>query len=912
MADNLNIIKRQIWEIELSSTQNAFSLQNEWGQLNDVKISPILNQVCNELVDKDTLVKIDKMELDIDAVDFQKLETDLPNKVREAFSKSLEKLLSNQRVVQDKNVIITSSTQSDLDIIRHFLYTGTIPWWASKLESIDLETSFKKILLTDKSEVKKLLKAGIYLLDFISRLVNQFSEELLLSLAEVVTPDISKAIPTLFKAINKQYHDQKRLMAQSDLDSLVWIAIFSFIDKSSGKLNVEKLTQHVHNGLRKKFPKMKTSTKAIQDDIKSASTPILSNFELIKSFLTIGILPANNSTIGNIELTHLFEELLVEPNGEFQIFLKEGIKSAKFRTRLVYHFPPHIILSIIEVISPVRAVQIDKAYEELLLIIKNHKGHLRNVQIENFVWNQLLASLSSTSSKITSAELVENVLKVADNKWSNLKAKSEKHESWINDLSDHEKLELIIHFMNTGILPWWVTKIKNQNISVVFNALLFAPSRTFANFLRQGIKHEAFRNRLTSQFTAHDVERVIEILEPIYSKRIFNIIEELELRFQAVPNVLHKDTLTRALIIKNILTSLEEGATSFNTKKWVASLLKNISLELHIPYEEFLETLHKRDKGTSFNEIKSPHSLLYIIEKLLIQVKSTGIGVDIPKLSSTEESSPEQLPIDPVDQTFTEEVDSTKVLKTKEDPIPQQPIEAKDLMLTDEGDSSKNLKNIESPLLSESSELSENPNTKDMPMSETYQKPEGSIPKEQDIELIEKPVKGSDIVADEIYIENAGMVILWPYLLKFFEHLKLVENNEFKNRKCSDKAMHLLQYLVSGKKEQPEYHFPLNKIMCGLAINEPIPRKLKLKKKEIDACEELLQGVIKNWTALKNTSVDGLRETFLKREGRLSKKGKDWNLKINQKAYDVLMEKLPWGIGLIKLPWMPGILYVEW
>jgi hypothetical protein len=35
-------------------------------------------------------------------------------------------------------------------------------------------------------------------------------------------------------------------------------------------------------------------------------------------------------------------------------------------------------------------------------------------------------------------------------------------------------------------------------------------------------------------------------------------------------------------------------------------------------------------------------------------------------------------------------------------------------------------------------------------------------------------------------------------------------------------------------------------------------------------------------------------------------------LQVEQKAVDVLLNTLPWGIGVIKLPWMKEILHTEW
>lgn len=77
-------------------------------------------------------------------------------------------------------------------------------------------------------------------------------------------------------------------------------------------------------------------------------------------------------------------------------------------------------------------------------------------------------------------------------------------------------------------------------------------------------------------------------------------------------------------------------------------------------------------------------------------------------------------------------------------------------------------------------------------------------------------------------------------------------------------------------------------------------------------CEELLQAAIGHWSVLKNTSVDGLRETFLQRNGKISRVEKGWKLQVERKTVDVLLAKLPWGLGIIKLPWMNDMMFVEW
>jgi hypothetical protein len=121
-----------------------------------------------------------------------------------------------------------------------------------------------------------------------------------------------------------------------------------------------------------------------------------------------------------------------------------------------------------------------------------------------------------------------------------------------------------------------------------------------------------------------------------------------------------------------------------------------------------------------------------------------------------------------------------------------------------------------------------------------------------------------------------------------------------------------LQFLVTGKDETEEFDLVLNKILCGIDIDKVVPTLILPDEETKTECDLLLMEVIKHWEVLKNTSIAGLREAFLQRAGKLSRVDDGWLLQVEQKAIDVLINHLPWGIGIIKLPWMNEMLYVEW
>lgn len=165
---------------------------------------------------------------------------------------------------------------------------------------------------------------------------------------------------------------------------------------------------------------------------------------------------------------------------------------------------------------------------------------------------------------------------------------------------------------------------------------------------------------------------------------------------------------------------------------------------------------------------------------------------------------------------------------------------------------------------------------------------------------------------ETIYLDLAGLVILHPFIVEFFAALELTKNNRFINEASLHKAVHLLGYIATGDTEIEEQLLILPKLLCGMELIEPIKKEIIISDKEKHEVTELLTTVITYWNAIKNTSPDGVRGSFLLRSGKLSPREGGWQLDVEQKTWDILLGKLPWGISIIKLPWMPEILFINW
>ena len=128
------------------------------------------------------------------------------------------------------------------------------------------------------------------------------------------------------------------------------------------------------------------------------------------------------------------------------------------------------------------------------------------------------------------------------------------------------------------------------------------------------------------------------------------------------------------------------------------------------------------------------------------------------------------------------------------------------------------------------------------------------------------------------------------------------DENKFKDEQSQMKAIFLLKYLVYGDElefQEPELF--LNRILVGLDINVPLPKICKLTDAEINLANSMLIGVKAQWDKMTNTSLESFRVSFLQRAGQLSMNNENiWRLGVEEQAFDVLIDFIPWGFKMIK------------
>ncbi len=190
---------------------------------------------------------------------------------------------------------------------------------------------------------------------------------------------------------------------------------------------------------------------------------------------------------------------------------------------------------------------------------------------------------------------------------------------------------------------------------------------------------------------------------------------------------------------------------------------------------------------------------------------------------------------------------------------------------------------------------------------------ESELPSTLQPEVEQKAPKAADKPVDEpLYVRNAGMVLLHAYYTRLFMALKMIDKGKFVSEEAQIRAVHMLQYIVTGQTSHPENELVLNKIMCGLPLSTPVPMDVGLTEEELKTCDSLLQGAINNWPRLKTMSPDALRGTFLVRDGSIEEEADRWKLKVEKGSFDMLLRTIPWGFTFIRYGWLDKFIMVEW
>lgn len=181
-------------------------------------------------------------------------------------------------------------------------------------------------------------------------------------------------------------------------------------------------------------------------------------------------------------------------------------------------------------------------------------------------------------------------------------------------------------------------------------------------------------------------------------------------------------------------------------------------------------------------------------------------------------------------------------------------------------------------------------------------------------QLLQKEMQASffENANDEIAVQNAGLILLHPFLKHFFVKTGIADKQGNLPKEKLDLAVQSLHFLATGNENIFEGSLVFEKFLCGLPLKMPVKRQSLLNDEIRSEAGILLKEAIANWKALKNSSPNDLRQLFIQREGKLMQQENKYKLVVERKAQDILLERISWNISMLKLPWRKELIVVEW
>ena len=443
--------------------------------------------------------------------------------------------------------------------------------------------------------------------------------------------------------------------------------------------------------------------------------------------------------------------------------------------------------------------------------------------------------------------------------------------------------EAFVFFLSSGRLPWSYSLAEGETLeSQLLDSWYRGGQQNFLSrsTYRDLLKSADVRKRLVSQFSAKFLTELLARISPENEKPVVAIMAEIG----------------RADIPNSEMKQL--GHLLWET------VLLHISQDKVLTERDLVDIVLTPFTGSSAASPK----LTATLERLW---SATASGPKVGHQMGDSLSSEQKSLVDSILQTLSDSgLDSETLMLLEKEMLKVVAADSGRISLTEQALVASVWRNLPTSL--KQSGL-KNIMQRNWPDMMTLEEPQESFPSgvHNDLNPYRQSIdSASDDLTQGIYITNAGLVLMHPFLPQLFRTLNIAYDDTIVH---PNRALALLHFLATGQRESPEYELVLPKLLCGLSLENPVESMIALTEIEIEEAEALLQAVIKHWDVLKNTGIDGLRGTFLLRSGKLSQREDgDWFLQVENKGFDILMAQLPWGIGMIKLPWMQRLLWVEW
>lgn len=480
-----------------------------------------------------------------------------------------------------------------------------------------------------------------------------------------------------------------------------------------------------------------------------------------------------------------------------------------------------------------------------------------------------------------------------------LKTPSQTTEEVILINSQEHQTRSLLFFIENGYTPWW----KTTRDSIPFTPDEIAKTisnKTFSNKYVQLLQKPVCKKRSIQQFTDQQLQQILKT--SFKNTQQVSFLEDSIIKTFTPLSTVSRDFIWNELItyiqskqlsvlIENLSFVIIKNTAVLNQEVYAfaKAILAIIQQAIKISTSDVAIILQKELKNTLQNKMSLASQLMTIYDTINLSKEATVI-------------------LNPWLENINHHTKKTKEIANQEKKnTDTNQTEANNASFNKKEATNKQVSNTEAK---QTKTLYDEKITSQEEIIETQHKKEHTTIDAYIKKVTSQQNEGVFINTGTYYIPNAGLMILHPYIYPFLKNCGIIDDNN--TITDVDLAIHILHYLATKKEQQLESQMLFEKFLCGVPLKNPIQRHVQLSDTIKQHAEELLESVIENWGALNNASTDLLRHEFLQREGKLSFTEDNPKIVIERKTQDILVDKIPWGIGICRLPWLDHMIFTNW
>lgn len=934
LQNSQHLISRLTWDTRFDSKAQGLVLQERLSDWSGFHLQQELLAVFDKFCPPEQTWKIESLELDLGTIDFDCLESELPIKIRQQLNEKLTALIlySNQR---DKYIEILDERKSHIQLIRYFLRHGSMPWNHQPTDSsinqiltLQLQNNLEELLTTLK-------ELGFSAEQVRRRMAWQFNEPNMVKIITAIEPNVGGQIIMFSNELTliQQKATVVQVTSTADFKQNIWFWVLNYLLTERGtvfnriqfmKSTIKQMAAHYNMQYDELFglielavAKLNRSLNLQPDFIRTLQ--LLSKENKVRQKKKVKPIGEDEDhwvalkalfqdqnlrrTTGNLLI---FNDLVTALSKQDKLRFKNLVgsfgNSGDFWLPLINELSDHSLKTIFISLKDSRSVLLT----ESILFLNRLMGKGRQRIERNELWHKgLMFILEHKNRSFKEIEFLEVLIAVlAQNKQCAplvlldqllvaevpISLKTLRHTALYRILVNVFMIEI-------SRIPILQFKKHLQQLMELFHLQVKGGIKdrkrfeALKNILEnyKMLQPKAFKEALAATPYQNSLQSAFPIGMSSQTTTILNLsVEMAQTALQQFP------VIVQSAVSKDTLASMidqPEQLLEFVKKEIIAEpqwhwlyemlgfdqLLKMMS-SLHPSKQTMFNSLQQFDRVLAVISIKgiSADEMQYLLFKKVTKAWTSGNWKLIIAQNIWNELIWEICGKRGVSKReFLATMDVQKLLLP---PLLRLSLES--LMAQDRA-------TVQSPKI---------------PISKTrLQKPSIPVVAAQD-----------ELLKGGISIRNAGLVLLNSYISMLLTRLELIKDHSFCSAESQLHAIHYLQYVVTGLTHTEESLLPLNKLLCGIPLSQPVPDSIVLSPDHQELIEGMIAAVIGHWPAIGSCSVDGFRGNWLVRDGLLIEKEDRWELTVEKRAYDLLIHKSPFSFSVIRYPWMNKPLHVNW